>query len=353
MTADRSIPRETIARMIRTSNPEWELEDAVPAERGHTAVYHTEIDMDGGVRRCVLKASPDDLAHGIVAESRLLALLDDRTSIPVPAVIAVVDDHDDLPTPFFLMEAMPGTALPYRETGLVSDRVLRRIARQTGEYLGELHSVDAVASFGAVSYDRSARLVGGQPAVGVDRFGVENGFDSWSAFLSASVDPELDTLETSRFADLAPRIRSGIRDRIQSLTGSFAPVLGRIDHGVHNLLVRPEDGDIEAVIDWGFTLAVTPGYDLQTVEWVLSGAVLSPLPDASDRRALVRDAMADGYRETAPYPSGEMAEHGTLYELMAVLRALNHLDEGVAKVPEGSEETVATGLRTDVERILE
>lgn len=353
MSLDRSISADVIERTVRIIEPGWELREAVASDRGHTAVYHLEVETADGPREVVLKASPDDAAHGIATEARLLAILRDRTSIPIPTVIGVVDDHDELPTPCFLMESMAGTAMAYAETRHAGGAALRRLARQTGEYLGELHAVDAVGSFGVVGHDRAAPIVGDRPAADPDQLAVAEPFDTWAGFLRASVEPELEKINESRFADLAPDLEAAVLDRIERLGDRDGPVLGRIDHGVHNLLIDRETGDIRTLIDWGFTLAVTPGYDLATVEYVLSGAVLAPLADASDRRELVRDAMTTGYRETADYPTDELARARGCYELMAVLRAMNHLEAGVAKVPDGREETVWAGLRDDAERLLD
>lgn len=191
-----------------------------------------------------------------------------------------------------------------------------------------------------------------QPCGSDEPIRVSNGADSWPAFLLASVEPELDRLTRSRFGDLEPAVRTWVHDRVEAVPGPRSPVTGRIDHGVHNLLMGRDEGRIEALIDWGFTLAVTPGYDLRTVEYVLSGAVLAPLSDATDRRRLVREALEEGYRRTARYPADELASAGDLYELMAVVRAMNHLDDGVAKVPDGSEDAVARGLRSSVGRLM-
>lgn len=352
MPPARTIPPETIERMLQAVEPSWKLRDATRESRGHTSVYHVDVATETGPRAMVLKASPDDEPHGIRTESRLLERLADRTDIPVPSVVAAVDDHESFPTPFFLMESMPGTALPYQETRHLSDRILRRLGTRTGEHLGRLHSLDGPEAFGVVrlgteSGDRA------QPSGSDEQIRVSNGVGSWPDFLFASVEPELDRLARSRFDDLEPAVRPWVHDRVEAAPGTGSPVIGRIDHGVHNLLMRRDEGRIEALIDWGFTLAVTPGYDLRTVEYVLSGAVLAPLDDATDRRRLVREALEEGYRRTARYPTDELAAAGDLYELMAVVRAMNHLDDGVAKVPDGSEDAVARGLRSTVGRLID
>ncbi|MFB6352772.1 MAG: phosphotransferase family protein [Halobacteriales archaeon] len=353
MTADVTVPRADLARMVRAVEPTWELTAATAAERGFTAVHRATVDADDGRRQVVLKATPDGEPHGIPTEARLLTLLGRRTSIPVPGVLGAVDEHDELTAPFFVMDAVAGTARQYPETRHLPDAVLRRVARQTGGDLGELHAIDAVDAFGPVRYDREMALDGGRPTPTVDRVGVDEPHADWAASLRAMADRELDGLESGRFADLGTVVRETIEDHIESLAGPFDPVLGRIDHGVHNLLVAPETGDIEAVIDWGFTLAVTRGYDLATVEWVLSGAVLAGLPDPDDRRALVVDALTAGYRETADYPADELADAGSLYALLAAVRAMNHLEAGLAKIPAGTDESVAAWLRAEVGRHLE
>lgn len=338
--------------MVRAVDPEWRLREATPAERGFAAVYHVVVEAADDVRSYVLKAPPEGVRYGVATEARIAAVVAEHTAIPVPAVVAVVDDHGEVPTPFFLMEEASGTAIPFEETGTVPDRLLRTVARQTGEYLGELHAIDAVDSFGVVRCDRAERLEGGRPSGDARGLAVTDGCDSWPRRLDGWADHELDRLEATGFADLAPRLRPWFHGRIGALRGPFSPVLGRIDHGLDNLLVDPDTGGIASVLDWGFALAVTPGYDLQCVEYVLGGAVLAALPGSSDRRGLVRRALVDGYRSTAPDPSAAAAEDHTLYELLATVRSMNHLDAGTAKVPAAHEEAVAARLRNEAEALL-
>lgn len=348
MTDERSLPTDVLAEMLRAVDPEWRLREATPAERGFTAVYRVAVETGTGSRECVLKATHDGDAHGIDVEARLLSLLATRTGIPVPDVIGAVDDRDGVPTPFFVMEPVPGAELAFEETAALPDHVLRQLARQTGEYLGELHAIAAVEAFGTV--DRADQtLDGGRPSGDPDDLRVADGFETWPDYLRSAADQELERLADTRFGDLAPRLRPWIRERIEGMAGPFPSVLGRIDHGVHNLLVDPDTGGVEAVLDWGFTLAVAPGYDLQCVEYVLSGAVLGAAPD---RRELVREAMCEGYRSSgASYPRDELSAHRALYELLAIVRAMVHLDAGVAKVPAGAETGVASGLRREAETI--
>lgn len=339
--------------MVQLVEPSWELEQADRETRGHMSVYYLEVRADEGCHRVVLKASPDDEPHGISTEVRLVTVLDHQTEIPVPTVVGAVDDHAAVPTPFFVMTSAPGTAHSYEATRRVSDAVLTEVAYQTGRYLAELHGLPVRNRFGVVSYNRPSPPAGSRPAVQADRFDVSDGEPAWSAFLWETTKPELESLQDTRFAELGSRIERTLHQQIDRLDDTLPAVIGRIDHGLHNLTIDPETGRIESLIDWEFALAVTPGYDLKTVEWVLSGAVLTPLDDATDRRELVREAMAEGYNGVAAYPAAELRQAGRLYELLAVLRAMNHLESGVAKIPAGSEDTVAPWLRDEANRLLE
>lgn len=216
MTNRRTVRHETIAQMIRTINSDWRLREAELTERGFTSVYHVVIETPDR-RECVLKASPDGERHGIDTEARLLSILSEHTSIPIPSVIGVTDDHDDLPAPFFLMDSMSGTALPFHEVGRVSDTTLQHIARQTGAYLAELHRIDTLDSFGFVDYDRSEQLHGSRPSADSEQLVVANPQDSWPAQVRDWVDMELDTHATTRFGDLTPRLQSAFDAGIETL----------------------------------------------------------------------------------------------------------------------------------------
>ena len=72
-------------------------------------------------------------------EARLQAILYEETSIPVPEIVSVTDDHEERPTPYYLMRALPGDELEWEDIGQLDDDALRRIGHETGVYLGDLH----------------------------------------------------------------------------------------------------------------------------------------------------------------------------------------------------------------------
>lgn len=350
---DRDLSVATVRRMVELVAPEWTVLEATPAEGGFCAVYRIDVETGTSTRTCFLKAATDGEEWGIPADARIAATLGARTSIPVPEVLGVVDDHPELPSPFHLTTGMPGCALPYEAVGQLPDGVLRTVARDVGACLGELHGVDAIDSFGYVDRDPGRRLAGEPPSGTVAELAVRDGSDSWPAYLRGYAERELERHADSRFSALTPRLESWCEEQIEALTGPFSPALGRNDHGLHNLLVDPDTGEVTAMLDWAYTLAVPPAFDLGFAEYLFGGSFLSGLPDVPDRRSTVREAMRAGYRSTAPERAEAAAAYPPLYELLAMVRVMNDFGTLVPELPEGTEDAVAEGLEEDVESVVE
>jgi aminoglycoside phosphotransferase (APT) family kinase protein len=348
---DRRLQRETVERMVAEIRPGWTVTDAALADDGHTSVYLLSVETDAGTRDVVLKATPDDEPRGVGMEARLLTVLAERTSIPVPTVYGAVGRHDDLRAPFFLMDGVEGADLSFTDTPTLSDAALERTARETGRHLGELHALDAVDRFGQVTLEGAAPG-GDRPPTTPDDLTVWEPTDAWPARLGAWVDDHLAVLEGSRFDDLVPALDAHLAREVDALSGPFSPALGRIDHGVNNLRLDPETGAVRAVLDWGFTLAVPPTYDLSVVDYALSGRVLAALPDAPDRAALVREGLCAGYREAAGTLPGGYREHRQLYQLLSRVLSMTHVAADITAVPEEHYDAVAAALRREAEAAM-
>ncbi|WP_207591339.1 phosphotransferase [Halomontanus rarus] len=349
----REIPDSTVEEMVRSVEPGREIRTVTPAERGFCSVYRVVTSTDDGTtRELYLKASPDEQAWGIPMEARILAVLESRSAIPVPEVLGAVDDHETLPSPFYLTRALPGDELAYERVCRLEDDSLRRLARETGEYLGELHSIPipAVDTFGDVRHD-GPELAGERPDGDPATLTVGTPRETWPAFLDDYVDRELERHADSRFSDLTSELNRWIESGIENLDGPFEPVLGRNDHGLHNLLVDPDTGEITAMLDWAYTLAVPAAFDFEFAVYLYSGVFLAGLPDVPDRRTLVREAMLSGYRTTAPDRAEAVSTPEPLYEAVAMIRIMNdfhHLD-----FPDGSEAMVMDRISTDARALLD
>jgi aminoglycoside phosphotransferase (APT) family kinase protein len=349
VTRDRS--EETVRKQVAVVDPTVTVEAVDAVDRGRSTVFAITVRADGEPTDWFLKLAPDGEDGGIPVDARLTALLDDRADIPVPAVEGAVDDHPDLPTPYAVTGAVEGQALDYAEVGWLSDDALRRLARETGRALGRLHSIDAVESFGLVRPAEGRSYTGDRPTDGVDDLAVE-GVDSWTDWLDAWLDRELDRHADSRFGDLTPRLRSWAESRLSVVGEPDRPALGRNDHGLHNLLFDPETGEIRAMLDWAYTLAVAPAFDVHYAEYIYGGRYLAGIDEVPDRQSLVRKAMLAGYRSVAPELVERVVEPRPLYDLLASMRVMIDFDLLAPQLPEGTKEAVAGGLRTDTERLL-
>lgn len=346
----REIPDSTIEELVQSAEPAWKLREAVPAERGFCSVYRVVVAGGGTTRELYLKASPDGQNWGIPTEARLQAVLNAHTSIPVPEVLSVTDDHGTLPTPYFLMSALPGENVAYERVCRLEDDVLRRLAQEMGKYLAELHSVPAVDSFGHIRHD-APNLTGGQLSGDPANLTVGEPREDWPTYLRERVNHELDRHTDSRFSDLTPELNQWFEAGIGDLEGPFESVLGRNDHGLHNLLIDPETGEITAMLDWGYTLAVPASFDFEFAAYLFSGVFLAGLPGVSNRRSLVREAMLSGYRMTAPDRAEAVSSPEPLYEALAMVRIMNdfhHLD-----LPNGTEAAVINRISMDAQALLD
>ncbi|MFC4450834.1 phosphotransferase family protein [Halorussus aquaticus] len=346
----REISDATLREILRSAEPTLELDEAAPTERGFCSVYRLVVSDDEATRELYLKASPDERTWGIPTEARLQAVLTAHTSIPVPEVLAVTDDHEERPTPYYLMRTLPGEEVAYERVARLGDDALRRLARETGTYLAQLHSVPAVERFGHVRHDGPS-LTDEAPEGDPANLTVGDPVEEWPTYLRDYASRELDRHADSRFADLTPGLERWVEAGIDELDGPFDPVLGRNDHGLHNLRLDPQTGEITAMLDWGYTLAVPAAFDFEFAVSLYGGAFLAGLPDASDRRALVREAMLSGYRATDPDRAEAVSTPEPLYEALAMVRIMNdfrHLD-----LPDGTEPDAMERIETDARDLLD
>lgn len=339
-----------IKEMVGSIESGWVPEEIAAVERGFCSVYRLASPSGEPIPDRYLKISPDGQTWGIPVEARIQAVLDAHTSLPVPEVLGVVDHHETLPTPFYLMSGLPGEEVPYEHVSRFEDDVLRRLAREMGEYLAELHSIPTVDDFGHVRHD-GPELTGGRPSGDPVDLTVGNPRECWPTYLRERVDHELDRHTNSRFSNLTPELNRWFEAGIGGLEGPFDPVLGRNDHGLHNLLIDPRTGEITAMLDWGYTLAVPAAFDFEFAVYLFSGVFLAGLPGVSDRRPLVREEISAGYQATAPDRAEALSPSEPLYEVLAMVRIMNdfhHLD-----LPEGTESSVIDRISRDARVLLD
>jgi aminoglycoside phosphotransferase (APT) family kinase protein len=367
----------TLEAMVREVRPEWSLREVTPAEEGTDAVYFASVETPDGPRECVLKACAFLDPAEFRPEPHLMRAVERRTSIPVPSVVAAVDDHADLPAPFFLMERRAGEVRENGASELPGDAV-ERIARDAGRYLGQLHALGDFERFGPVRLaadaecaaenaehpaedaERPAKYTerpadagrGGGLAIGDRTLTVgDGGHDAWRDRFEGFADFSFGNLH-DRFADLESPLRAFVDDRLDALDREFPAVLGHDDYRLGNLLVDPATGETRAVLDWGNANTLEARYNLVLTEQYLSGWALRDDP----LRERVRTALREGYRETSEVGLGSDSDserRRDLYLAVTRLFPLAWFSLWYGDAPEAEREAVARRHRQAVRELLE
>jgi fructosamine-3-kinase len=228
--------------------------------------------------------------NSLRTEGELARAIRERTSVPVPAVIAI-GSHGS--TSYVVSELASGENLHGRFAGL--DRAVQeRIARAFGRHLAELHEAFAFDGFGGITCasgrDRKAFRASGAPD-----------FSTWFRHYARggieALPAEFD------------RLRDDLHHAIQSVPDPEAgdPVLYPWDLRPGNALI--EDGELSAVVDWGDPLAAPAGLAAAKAEYLTTDWYVA---DADS----LRTAFREGYESVRPYP-----DVPSTYRLVAVLRS--------------------------------
>ena len=351
MNYDRTADSDTIRRMVQHIEPDWRVADATPATAGQHIVYLLTVETPAGPRDCVLKATPDGKPGTCDVEARILAIVAEHTTVPVPEVFGVVDEHDALPAPFFLSSREPGADFDRTGLGELTDDRVDALARSSGRQLARLHAMDALDGYGYVGVAYDEPLSGGRPSADTDQLVVTDATEDWTTCLRASVEGVVDGLGETRFADLQSTVAPAVETAIDTVEDPADPTVCRIDHSLDNLLVDPDSGETTALLDWEFQFAGTPAYDLAFVERSLAGGSWSFTPDAPDQHERIRAGLVAGYREATPDTvTGRFESNRTAYRLLVDCHELFNFDDAldVFDVPESQREAAADRLRAAV-----
>lgn len=288
---------EDITGMVRACRPEWAIRDVERSDYGTDLVCFVTCETSEGRREAVLKATTADFVEPEIARSepRLFAFIGRETDIPVPDVYGYVDSHAEYPAPFYLVERRPGENFEDRVDELLP-AARDRVVAEAGRNLAALHEIGTLPRVGRVG------VRDGELAILDDHYGHCEDFREW---VRAHVEDSLDALadgtyfpdladEPDRFADLVPELREVCEEHLETLPDPDPPTYCHWDYRYGNLLVAPETGDTEAVLDWANLLSGDPAYNLAAVE----AHLLDPCgDDSAERVAELRSAFREHYAE--------------------------------------------------------
>lgn len=194
-------------------------------------------------------------------EARVLAALD-GTAVPHPRLVAACAEEDVLGAAFYLMEPVEGfnptQGLPALHAGDAAVR--HRIG---------LSMVEAIAALGAIDY-RAAGLDGfGKP----DNY-LERQVGRWKAQLAGYA--ELPGWPGAAAIPGVDRVAAWLDAHRPS---EFRPGIIHGDFHLANVMVRPDSGDLAAVVDWELSTIGDPVLDLG---WLLATWPENDAPGETD-----------------------------------------------------------------------
>lgn len=210
-------------------------------------------------------------------EATLLAEILERTSVPVPSVLAF-GCHEDVS--YMLTEYVPGEDLHERFTEL-SPEARRTVVESLGSFLAQLHE--------AFRFDGYGALVQTGDTLTPERA-------EWGGWFDEYADRAVARLPQS-FDPVRPELRELLTG--SSPTSSPPARLYPWDFRPGNALVA--DKSVSAVLDWEAPLAAPPSLSVAKAEYlVVDWYVPDPAP--------LRDAFRAGYARVRPYPSVSPAD---------------------------------------------
>lgn len=354
----RSLSDDAITALVRAVQPDTTVRTATLADSGYLPVYRVTLDRAGDRQRRYLKTAPPDADrdHGVGLEARLLARLHDE-GLAVPDVVGLLDDRESLPTPAFLMTALDGRIHDRESVAEMADGTLGAVARSCGRHLADLHGVSGPAEYGFLA-PAGGPFDGERPPGDGTTVTVSGGDGDWSTVVGGWAGHAVGGLGASRFADLAEDVEATLADDVGAIYDAPAPAFAHVDGAIENLVLAPDEPAVTGLLDWAFTVAATPAYDLVCVADGLQGGAVAQLPSVPARYALVLDALLEGYRERAPERGTRVAArldaHGRAYRLLVLARGMAMCDEWFRDRGYGADDAdrAAAGYRDAVAPLL-
>lgn len=335
-----------IRTIVSDLQQDWTIQTVTGLPGSSNSLYAIDVETPNGQREVICKCVQATAIEDFRYEPYLLQILQDQTSIPVPDVLSIVDHHEMLSGPLFLMERRTGENLATRARSLDSS-IRERISYEAGRYLGQLHSVGSFSQFGPLRLARDTDHKGGGIETEECVLTVADGsHDEWCDFFHSLVSFFCSSLD-DRFSDLEALLRERFAEHIEHLGGE-KPVLTHTEYTFWNILVNPEIGNTTAVLDFEGLRVGCAEYDIAAA--IDSLSALAPVN--SNRRRLVRKALYSGYQEMSTLPQDGNFEHRCdLYRLAVRLPLLVYVESGLTIGPDDLE-TLVFEHREFVEELL-
>ncbi|MBV0923358.1 phosphotransferase family protein [Halomicroarcula limicola] len=332
-----STPERDIEAVLDESGPDYEgFSFETPAGGHQSDVYMVTLRHGGESYEVVVKFKPAGDAPFAV-EPKLHEYVADRTDVPVPRILVFKEDPEMDVRPYFVTERVHGENLAEEFAGLsTEDR--RRVMRQAGAVLGDMHSEVGFEAFGRLDL-HDGRLI------------VRDWMGSWREYFETLTRTHLSRLDDTPFADVAERAEERIEPALDLVPEDGVPRLVHDDFRPANLLFDPgADEPITAVLDWQDVLAALPEYNLAQTEFLF---VDSSFRDPEVRQRL-RAEFRDGYLEQRPMEfGGGYEERRPLYQLSTLLWRMAGFEAAFAEQSGLAQARAEAQYRQQFERLLD
>lgn len=213
-------------------------------------------------------------------EATLLTAIRERTSVPVPPVLAAGEADG---VAYMVTAYVAGRDLHERFAGLEPAQ-RRALARTFGEHLGALHEQFRFDGYGSLVVDDDELTAWRE---------------SWPAWLA-----EYGRSAVERLPAAFDPVREGVRALLAEPAVDTAPParLFPWDFRPGNALVA--DGRLTAILDWEAPLAAAPALAAAKAEHLVADwYVADPTP--------LREAFCEGYERVRPYPAVQPVHRAT------------------------------------------
>lgn len=298
-----STPEADIRAVLDESGPDYDGFTFETPGGGHQSdVYMVTLDHGGEQYEVVVKFKPaGDIPFDI--EPKLHEYVASRTDVPVPRILVFKQEPAADVRPYFVTERVHGENLS-EEFATLSPDDRRRVMRQAGHVLGDLHSEIGFEAFGRLDLHN-------------DRLIVRDWMGSWREYFERLTRAHLSRLDETPFEDVKGRAMAKIEPALEYVPEDGVPRLVHDDFRPANLLFEAgTERPITAVLDWQDVLAALPEYNLAQTEFLF---IDSSFTDPEVREGL-RSEFHGGYTEHRPMDFEDgYADRRPLYQLSTLL----------------------------------
>lgn len=263
-------------------------------------------------------------------ESKVIQLVNCKTSLPAPSVITENFSDGELPD-YIVMEKLDGEN-PDEKFKHMPVKWKKNIMRESGKMLAELHK--------NIQFEQTGPLKLTENSLDVDTL------DNWSEALHHSMGKHIEGIQDTMFQEISDRVIETYQNNRDIIDKDFQPVLVHEDVRPGNLLVQNDE--ITGLVDWERALSGHAEFDLFKSEFEFIDLKF----DTEKTRAKYQDDFLSGYREIRKLDQG-WEERRKFYRLVEMAQVLNVFGKNYQKfINEDQKVDVKSYYISETEKVI-